>query len=253
MFSSQPMFRWATANRKFELLSPDYNYALPACLTDVIVGTAIWLQSPAKMSILNEKKLIADCYAALQPSNLLIKKLVTEADKLKKSGTVTNEEYYLLRTSRAVRELLTEKTMGDHENFTAKTPEEILEEMHEKIRREEGLKFLNEKEEHERTKRRLESIEEEKQAILKRIRKTAGFISNIIGYFCYGLGVIFIGLFLFDQINPTYFQNKSFKKILIILAVIFNVGSLVYGMNLRNIKDKIRQWIEGKIMDWYKK
>lgn len=243
----------ANANRKFELSLPDYTYALPGCLTDVFVGTAIWLQSPAKISILNEKKLIADCYAALQPSNLLIKKLVIEADKLKKLGTVTDEEYYLLRSSRVARELLSVKTMGDPDNFTDRTPDEILGEIHERIRKEEEKRFITERVEHEKTKIILESVEEEKQFILLKIRKTAGILSNIIGCSCYALGLIFIGLFLFDQIYPTYFQNTLFKKALIILTVIINIGSFVYGMNLKNIKDKLRQWIEKKIMDWYKK
>jgi len=39
-------------------------FRIPTCLTDTFVGTTIWLQQPLKWVALDEKRILADCYAA---------------------------------------------------------------------------------------------------------------------------------------------------------------------------------------------
>jgi hypothetical protein len=56
----------AFASRLYELQSAEEKYFfIPAALTDVFVGTLIWLQSPSKVAEINKKRLIASCFAAL--------------------------------------------------------------------------------------------------------------------------------------------------------------------------------------------
>ena len=116
----------AYAGKKFEISETSLGaFIIPACLTDVFVGTVLWLQSPAKVIALNEKKIIADCYAALQPSDQLIKKFIKEIERLKTEGKINDEECYLLRTNRVVMDLLEKKTMGDPEIGRASCRERV--------------------------------------------------------------------------------------------------------------------------------
>lgn len=58
----------ASASSKYDrMVLKDFN-SIPTCLTDTFVGTILWALSPAKLFGINQKKIIADCYAALQPS-----------------------------------------------------------------------------------------------------------------------------------------------------------------------------------------
>jgi len=83
----------AYANRRFEISEKGDYFYLPACLTDVFLGTLLWLQSPTQFGVVNEKKVIADCYAALQPDEILMKKFVSEVERLKQKGRVSEEDY----------------------------------------------------------------------------------------------------------------------------------------------------------------
>ena len=46
----------ALAARKYELSRNGSSYSIPACLTDTFVGTILWLQSPAKIFTINQRK-----------------------------------------------------------------------------------------------------------------------------------------------------------------------------------------------------
>ena len=49
----------AFAARKFDLDEKKNHHLFPACITDVFIGTLLWMQSPAKVNALNKKKIIA--------------------------------------------------------------------------------------------------------------------------------------------------------------------------------------------------
>lgn len=48
----------AFASSRFEISENKEQFSIPASMTDVFVGTQVWLQLPAKVSILNEKRLL---------------------------------------------------------------------------------------------------------------------------------------------------------------------------------------------------
>ena len=125
----------AYAVRQFEISEQGDQPNIPSCLTDVFMGTLVWLQSPAKTQIINEHKMIAQCQAALQPNPALLRQFLREVENLRKDKKITEEQYYLLRTHRVAMHLLQEMTLGDIENVTPKTPEAIFEEMTKEIRR----------------------------------------------------------------------------------------------------------------------
>lgn len=239
------------ANRKYEISEIGEGHNITACLTDIFIGTLVWLQSPAKVFSLNEKKIISDCYAALQPNVILIKKFLNEIEKLKSEKKINNDEYYLLRTHRVAMELLGEKTMGDPNNFTDKTPEEIIDEIKEGIRKEGEEKYLKEKEHHKETLLKLDITMKEKEGIEKNIGKEAEKISAILGKVLF---VIFVLLFILGttaQFFPDLLNNhRLLRAILIFITFLIGLLSVVAGFNIKGFRDKIKMIIKTKTIGW---
>jgi hypothetical protein len=242
----------AYANRKFEVSERGERFFIPACLTDVFIGTLLWLDSPAQVVALNEKKIIADCYAALQPNKVLIKKFVKEVEKLKNEQKVLPEECYLLRCSIVARELLTEKTMGDPENFTENTTLEILEELEGRIKKEEEQKYLKEKEKNEKIKQDFETIKKEKRNIESIIERRAEKISDIISWFLFGVLSTLCILGAIIQYFPILLSKEWLRWSSLFVTLIFVGGSIALGINIKGFKDKIQNFIKVKIIRWLK-
>jgi hypothetical protein len=252
----------AFANRKFEISEKDESFSIPACLTDIFIGTLVWLQSPAKVTIINEKKIIADCYAALQPNDLLIKKFLGEVDKLKNDGKINDDEYYLLRAHRVVMNLLEEKTMGDPDVFTDKTAEEILEEVEGRIKKEAEEKYLEEKERHVKTLEEKEIVERNLAAVIKtkeeietNIEKRAKQLSSLIGWVIFVVITFFIVIGTIIQFMPGVLKShKGIKHALLLIPLVIlaalTVAHLVAGVSVKDLKNKIKDWIKNKVVEF---
>jgi len=140
----------AYASKKFESLRGVGGFFFPAVLTDTFMGTVIWLNSPTKAVELNEKRIIANCYAALEPTKDLLSKFEVEIEKLKSKGDITPSQIYVLRASQVAEQALMSKTYGSPENFDDKTLIDVIEEVKENLieeEREEHFKLMKEKEE----------------------------------------------------------------------------------------------------------
>lgn len=239
--------------RKFEYtLNGNSGFFIPTCVTDIFIGTLIWLQSPAKVQLLNERRIIADCYASLQPSDLLIKKYLDAVEELKNSGKITNDEYYLLRTHRAAMNLLEEKTLGDPDEFDAKTPQEILDDIIAQIRNEEKKKYLEEKNQHNQTKVELDREKDRRKQLDTLLETRAGQISNSISMVI--SSVIYL-LFLFSlvyQLFPSFFPQLKSYSVLLIVSLISGAVSILNGFNIRSFKTRLKEIIKTQILKYIK-
>ena len=98
-------------------------------ITDVFLGTNIWLGSPVdKLEDFSEKKLLADCMSLLEPSEALIRKLQDSIIKAYEDETITENQFYLLKTRVFSNDYLMQATLGDEKYYTDVIAEEILEE-----------------------------------------------------------------------------------------------------------------------------
>ncbi|TET22060.1 MAG: hypothetical protein E3J71_07650 [Candidatus Stahlbacteria bacterium] len=214
---------------------------IPPCLNDVFVGTLVWLRTPAKVYSVNEKRLIAECCAALQPSDELIDMFNKEVKKLKRAGTITDNDYYALRTHRVAMNLLAEKTMGDPRNFTQKTAEEVLQE----IKKEEYEKYLIEAKEHQRTK-------EEKKGIGDNVKMRADQIAKVITEIIVALSFIAFGASTVLQFFPNIITWTW------LLRCVFALTSLLLGgfsisaqFNILGLGEKLKGGISNDIVKFF--
>ncbi len=241
----------AFASRRFETERNSTAFAIPACLTDVFLGTVIWLQSPQKVEEINSKRFMADCYSAIQPSNALIEKYLSEIEKLKTAEKINNDDYYLLRSHRVSLNLLETKTMGDPDAIDATSTEEILDGIINSIKAEESEKLVNEINTHEETKRRLVAKEAENQTIELKLEKKATNVAVILGRVIFVVAALIVAFCLFATLFPEFFKIQGQLKI--ILWTVFGVVALfnlVTGFNLWGMKDKIINSIKRKLLTW---
>jgi predicted RNase H-like nuclease (RuvC/YqgF family) len=103
------------------------------CITDVLLGTLLWLDSPAVVQDLQYRRILADAVAALRPNENLVEKYRNELSKLKDRNEISEREYFYLRSHPKPLGRLEEKTFGDPNAFYDRLPEEILEELRNEI------------------------------------------------------------------------------------------------------------------------
>ena len=100
------------------------------CITDVFLGTIMWLDSPiSAIESFSKKKLLADCMAAVSPSEELIKRLSDSIEEMYSKSMISEKEYYLLKARAYQKDYLQRKTLNDENAFTDRITEEILEEL----------------------------------------------------------------------------------------------------------------------------
>ena len=95
------------------------SHFVPVCVTDVFLGTLLWVDSPQKARASYRTRLVAECYAAIAPDAALEGRIVRVARRLRDEGLIGEDDYVLLSMSSVTKDLLSEKTLGDPESFAS--------------------------------------------------------------------------------------------------------------------------------------
>jgi hypothetical protein len=228
-------------------------FSIPPCITDVFIGTLLWLQNPAKTITLNEKRIIADAYAAIQPDSHLIKKYLDQIETLKKDNNISENEYYILRTYRVAFNLLSESTKNDINNFGPRTTTQILDEINkrhisslkeeveqEKISHKKTVESLEERE------RMIRQKDEQKNILNQKYERLLDFSARAITWVILPI-IISIIIFLLVIVSFPFFINSWTVKI---IAFIIITMVTLFGFNIPNFKawlpKKVRSFISKK-------
>lgn len=114
--------------------NPSDKYNIYPCITDVVLGTKIWLKTPIqRIERFSQKKLLADCMASMTPSEELVNMLSESIESLYERKNITESDYYLLKVYAFDRNYLEKQTLNDEATFNDKITEEILEEIKNEI------------------------------------------------------------------------------------------------------------------------
>lgn len=251
----------AFASRRFaEGESSSRSFCIPAAVTDVFFGTVIWLNSSTADTPLSGKGLIAACYAALQPSRALVRRLAETADRLLSEGKITAEDVTMLKQLRVSRYILQDETLGDPNRFTDKTAHEILREIRQDLQRQEQSAFDKEREslEIELSRRSNEvgiyskhagDAEDRLEQYASRVRHNADLASKWIAYIYYAVSLVFILYISVMQFVPALSgSNSSPNWFWIALAIGLAFANMYLGFNTKDSGNKLRARISQKIV-----
>lgn len=146
--------------------------SIPMAITDYALTSLLWLKSPMLAPDFPTKFVIAECYAAVEPSERLWQRYTESASRLKEEKKISANEYYLLRYSQLAHKELMGLTMGDENMITEGTVQDILEAVKMEIRKEDLAQLEEERRMHEeRRKEDLARLEEERRLREERERK----------------------------------------------------------------------------------
>lgn len=101
--------------------------AVPVVMTDHELATLLWLKTPTSRPDLPWKQVIADCRAAVRPSEALWSHYLDEVDRLREDGRIDADSYFVARYSTEARRALMDRTHGDDDQVTDTTVMELLE------------------------------------------------------------------------------------------------------------------------------
>ena len=95
-------------------------------MLDTDVATLMWLKTPRKAPDLPRKRIMADCYAALRPSDALWNRWLNEIDRTAKSGSYSDSQLDIMRYSPDAQRALMDMTFGAEEAVTDQTVDQVL-------------------------------------------------------------------------------------------------------------------------------
>jgi hypothetical protein len=240
----------AYGSRRFELASGLQVESIPVCITDVFLGTVLWLQSPAIVAALHETRLVAQCAATLQLDHEMLKKLVKIAAKLKTDHKVTDDEYYLLRASPVVHEMLGEKTLGDPEAFSASTVDEVLSEIQQKAKSKEFERYKVERDEHQQTQLKLTASQLEKAQLAGRSVEISDTIGRLVAAGLFALLLAAGAAIVVVPFFTSLVERPIVKVLCVIGGVIMGLAGFGYELNFRDMRDRVRTSVKTAVLAW---
>lgn len=246
----------------------DHNFVSP-CITDYELTNFVWLKTPTKAPNLPMKRVIADCYASIQPDDALMERWISEIEKLSLKDDLSSDDYYFLRYSDEAQKALIEYSLGDPEVITEGAISEIL-----NIAK---SKFLMESEQQlEKTRSDLASEQELRKNAesmltqtsqgyiksendrLRRIRIRSNRIANgiIITFKVLSFVLLLMGLAISTPFEVIRFDKftiavMGLPRILLIafwfIALLYNTISQFSGTTLHDVFSKLEVFISNKI------
>jgi hypothetical protein len=223
--------------------------SFPLAITDSALTNVLWLKKPIAAPNLPTQHIIAECFAALQPSDTMWRRYLARIQALKDTGGISEDESFFLRYNREAHLELAEITLGDERIFSEGTPAEILDRLKTNIKKE-ALEKLEEE-----TKRRIEAEEKSSKAeqeklnletkLDTRLQKMASNVSEISGWIVYIIVCVIIigsGIFSFLPINNAILSITI--TIIGIIVVGLSTWSLITGGTVKTIRDRINNKVK---------
>ena len=226
---------------------------IPVCVTDVFLGTIIWINSPREAKKAARSRLIADCYAAVVPDATLEARIIQEAQRLRDQKKITEDDFLLLTTSFVTKDLLSMRTLNDPELLDSSTSFEILEDIKDRIRKKERSKTIAVEIEREREQFARKRAEDERDEERNRLAVVFDYQARLRAKFVNAIYAIVIGLSVVVPLVLGLFVSPL-AFIVSVVAILFTAYlSFVKGFNLESNYDRLfsryRDQLERRSLD----
>lgn len=250
------------------------NSTVSPCITDFSLTNIVWLKTPTKAPNLPMKRVIADCYAAIQPDDALMSRWIREINKLNDRGVLTTEDYYFMRFSDEARKALVEYSLGDLDAVSEGTVPEILQRAKKIITEETEQRLLavNQNLTNEITRRKAyeETIQSTKDQIDKKemnrisnlrmranhLAKTATRILRALSFLILILGLIISSpwelIISLEFSRVMQFIPKLSIALLFAIMLILNFVNQFWGVSLNALINTIEIKISNKAFAYLK-
>jgi hypothetical protein len=226
-----------------------------------------WLKLPTAAPDLPRLQIIADSFAALNPSDELWRRYTSEIARLRDQGEVTTEEFHVLRYSIEARRALLTQTLGDPDVFTegsiptilAKAREEITAELRRQLSSERAANAEQAKRDQDliNTERAARESESAKRLGLERdiatketaraaaIARRSDAAAAKISFALFVAAAVGLALGTFvasDVLLPQSWKDSvpSIVTLAIITVALFSIVNGVFGTNLMDLRGRLK-------------
>ena len=214
-------------------------------ITDFTLANTAWLKAPIGAPSIPASQLLAFSYAALNPSNSLWDKYITEIDRLEIGGAITERDHQLLRSSSLVYSELMHLTLGEDAALTSETVTETLARVSRQIRKEETERLESSEAAHRKTQEELKASRDRHREIQEHIywqcrqraRAFANSIAIVIALLL--IGDIIAGLVLL--LNGSFAVALSSLPVIVVASVLTLV-SRWFGLSVNGTRQLIQDW-----------
>ena len=220
-----------------------------SAITDFTLANAAWLKAPLGAPNIPTTRLLSFAYAALEPSDEVLDKYMSEIDKLEEGGTVAARELELLRSSPSVYPELMGYTLGDPLGVTPQTITRTLRRVSSEIKAEETGKLLEERELRRATQQTLADQYRQHAELIKslhwRCQRNAKTLSWAIsvGMAIAVSALLVVGLLGEMQVVPllesTGWLLAGVSAVLVVLAIL----NIVLGFSVKGLHGEIQRRI----------
>lgn len=208
------------------------NNAIPICLSDTLIGTVAWIESPTIGKRFSVKRIISHSLSAVQPCQELIKRFCAELEKRLEQGGISSEEYTALVADPLAREILAEATHNIPQRYQADSTEEIIEAYKESA-----------------------VAEERKNTEAERSKKEKYAIENV----SYRANVAKVAKVISRFIAAVLFLSLAFLVVLILQrpnVLLLTLGTLLFGGSVfaitKKCADLIERWLNSALLGFGK-
>ncbi len=176
-------------------------------ITDVALTNVLWLKTPDKMPDIVQQRIIADAYAAIQPTEDFWNKLSERIEKLVEQGSITYADSLEFRTAAYYQAEILEQTHGDVDKIECLPIQEIInlhkEEEHAQLLQEKRALELQAKKQEKDYERKLnEKSEQIEKSLQIRSSKYAKRVMLVVKL----LEIIVAGVIIGATILGAYFD-----------------------------------------------
>ncbi len=248
-------------------------------VTDFSLANIAWLKCPLQFPDLPRFEVVATCYAAMNPTDSLWSRYLTEIDKLKSHGDISEKDHELLRSSLHARDELMNVTLGAENDFSATTVSEILErvkadlvkeqlaildsekashaatrEEYERQLKERNVLLERERMNHELTKTETGRLQQEQQEFRDRLCQISLAAGRLVGT----AAMLLLALVLFTFLAYSAFYTPGQKPnrwvavggvIVSLSLIIWGMVNWAYGVALKDISKKIEGWVQKRLFN----
>ena len=241
------------ARASTEFFNEEYGVSdAPICMTDHIFTALVWLKAVNKRPDLPKERMVANCYAASNPSDELWSKYITEAVKLQEKKNITEEDYAILVHTLDARHKLMSMTEGESEVFFEGSVPEILDYAKQRLIEETQKKVEEKDGQINKLTRKIDNFECATSDIVFKIVR---IMTVVVIFVILSFGLIFStpkylwhsqqmeSFFMWDYLAPAVFA-------ILLVATLLN---LVFGVRLVSVADRLAKAVSEKVRDFLKR
>lgn len=235
----------AYACKNFDKTLGKKENAIAPCMTDIFLGTILWIQNPIRYDAYNEKQILASCYSSIKLDNKSISKFTREVENLKDKQKITNEDYMLMKDYNVVEDMLSDKIMGDSDNIDEKTTYEVIQEIKRSITLEYENRVVEQQNESLKNKLEKDAVEKKYNDLVNNIKleaKKEAKVKSIVKV----IALVFIEIFLVGlELYLNIIDNLNNNSVLIrvisycLLAIFPIIQSFKYVKNYKRYVVKL--------------